>query len=1652
MKVRDIKQYREKVLVNRNDIDYDSFCLGKKDEPLLKDFYGSGKNIDNIVGQISKFAKNTQTQIFYEFLQNADDAKASKLAILFDKKWFLVVNNGEAFKTDGTEIPGQLRSFLNKEDSEKAFDEETIGKYGLGSKLLYDLLTNQDAEEKKNERLTDAIINNLKSPIIFSWSSLEQWNELKYWKADDNFDFIDCKQESAPLLTKLLYAYYPAYFQERKKLRNGEEKELFSTIDLTNLQTLFFGEDDHKGSFFNKHSEFSFDKGTAILIPLGEGVVNNLNDAIENQTLIERLATSLSFLKHTKKIFINDKTIVPIHKQEFKIDLQYEGKKKDKQGNNKAHTFDVQILLPSNISAINDNFCNFYQFLPISNETQGLGFIINAEELELIQNRQEIDWDDYSKSRIKIIGEKLIERLGEISENNKPLYFHFLKCFAKAKGNFLEEYLENPIKEFLSTKLPTSTNLLIDKKNIRVKGTGLNVLPDKLGLNIEWLNSDLNQIKDKFKLQIWTINDLLLHGDEVKIKNWVSSLSNSEYQLLLSEIDVNNDNVPFIKTSKDNVISQSELKNTENIIPLTSKTKDLKAIFDAQSIEYTDIALLDFEDLLPSFDILDRLKKKIESIKANLNENQKYIIFKTFQTHFAGKEKELAIFKNRKGNFYKLGELVKNDTAFAPSGILHDFQIDPTEPYLNEYDGYFMKEELCWNLVRIDWHLRVKNKIVLSNYQSVVKDFKRLYSENIRAYGNTIFHGNNSYAIGFDENIDWILTTENTLTTPSAAFLHKNLENLNLAEYDLICDFVTQYTGWKKVSKSVFDTIKDVKFCNWTDKNLENIHDNLQHEKYPISKELIEVFLKIDTNLLSHFIITEQNEQLYLEKKDDRTQFYSIDNELVTILERNNYIKLPSIIFPLNLNNLKTESDEFANELINNHNIGAHKALIRMVSNGNITTKQNYLEKLQKLDINIDCQYRYQDYEYKVVEMMSNPQLISHVSHYKQKVYIGGQQLSAIQYTDTVTVPEYRHKAFSLKDLESYNGIDLNVVKSNFINLHTTIFDTDEKPINQIYVHQVTNGEQVAFLHTQKRSQAKTQYPNLTETEILDSFYNHKLENIEIVFLNFLNWIFVENENLHLLLEDEKIPDWLRQWADNEDKRKWLKDNKLRFDNCSSVKLRRNYNQNILWTKNLIDEEVKNAAFANNTFEWLSQKEDFNNDCVKNCIDFEQVFVLKNSNLPNYLLVKQTIADKQWLLVKKEILLRSNCVYFKELEDSTFLTFREKLKEKGILYLLGIDSRPDTKFEDKIKEHFYQLEKEESIDEEKLLGCQEWTVNFYKKWKKENSSHIIKISNVDIPTLLKLKYGNPLTEIEDRSNAECKAIEKEHQKDIYVKANADKPKSILEVIEKHLDNVFRGEKDKFIRLQSLFIEELTETENQGIGDGNINIPAATDEDKAFLEEYAKRILENKDAIIAGHFGIGNVNDVQNHNPEKEEEEKDTTIDPLAGLIGERLVYLYLLQISNSEQNVKYVAASQPAYDIEYTDNGIRFLLEIKSSKKIDAASIPFYLKRSQYDYLYNHPEEENYFIIRVSLPTFGLMDLYDKMLNETWSKLIAQVKETRKEVEIPDDTRKQAIIIIDEYINNRIDELTNKFSQKINRMAFRVNVPARAREDFDDYR
>ena len=78
MKVRDIKTY-----IQGYCKDASIEKLGTDEEPFLSVLHGFGQRIDPTVTNVARFAKDSEEQLFYEFVQNAFDANADSLCFFF---------------------------------------------------------------------------------------------------------------------------------------------------------------------------------------------------------------------------------------------------------------------------------------------------------------------------------------------------------------------------------------------------------------------------------------------------------------------------------------------------------------------------------------------------------------------------------------------------------------------------------------------------------------------------------------------------------------------------------------------------------------------------------------------------------------------------------------------------------------------------------------------------------------------------------------------------------------------------------------------------------------------------------------------------------------------------------------------------------------------------------------------------------------------------------------------------------------------------------------------------------------------------------------------------------------------------------------------------------------------------------------------------------------------------------------------------------------------------------------------------------------------------------------------------------------------------------------------------------------------------------
>ncbi|MBK8471850.1 MAG: hypothetical protein IPL33_06550 [Sphingobacteriales bacterium] len=201
----------------------------ERQEKWQEKIFGESYNTKQYISLLTKFATETGTQIFYEFLQNANDAEAESVSFFIDEGNLLVVNTGNPFYSDRsfpnkpTDRKGQLYALLAKGD--KFGDSKSEGQYGQGAKLLYNLLL--DTDKRPEDALYDTIATQLKGAILFSWSNPDSFEHFHYSTLNDLEFTGDCDNEKIPLLCKIINTIYPAFLGETS---NG--KVLFSKDEL----------------------------------------------------------------------------------------------------------------------------------------------------------------------------------------------------------------------------------------------------------------------------------------------------------------------------------------------------------------------------------------------------------------------------------------------------------------------------------------------------------------------------------------------------------------------------------------------------------------------------------------------------------------------------------------------------------------------------------------------------------------------------------------------------------------------------------------------------------------------------------------------------------------------------------------------------------------------------------------------------------------------------------------------------------------------------------------------------------------------------------------------------------------------------------------------------------------------------------------------------------------------------------------------------------------------------------------------------------------------------------------------------------------------------------------------------------------------------
>lgn len=1685
MTVRNLTEYIE-YLTNRQRIP----MIGSQHDPLLKELLGSKENLDAYIGPLTKFATNTSVQIFYEFLQNADDAGATNVFFYFDKESFVVINNGAPFYTDcpTNKAPnerlrkGQLKSFLSKGD--KYGDEESIGRYGQGAKLLYDLLIpvhydNQQVGMTKENALIKALIEEARGPILYSWTELTHFEKLLNWQGETPSRGA-LTTEDLPLLTKILFTYYPASFQEVANTVKGTHTEVFRKDELE--KCVYF-----LNAIRLKFSMLDFQRGTLLYIPLGVGQQAKLLESL-NDSLKSGITTSLAFLKNLSCVqLLNEE----LRKSAF-TPIQLSPIQGVDQG------FDVLLNLPDQPKAV--DLYNFFQYFPVTETTYGLKMIIQTKAYEIGGDRQRIDLtNERNKKILAYISQSIQAYIRERAET-KDLngLMMLVRCIVSTdlgklqKEALIKELFYDKLVEALKSFLPTANGSVRPFDSVKIKDTAISVQPEDLGLNgWEWLHEDLSnyyqEISDHLTIPRQSILDCLKHcNDRDKLSAWMVGLSNDEYSQVLEEIEKSITSarlkaLPMIRFSDQKVHTLNELESDPALFFLTPSLASLAPILTRYDLVCGGIELYDFPEIentveqevyYHSEEYLRRFSNAIA--KLDLNRDEKWRVFSVFKSIPAARcilRSEMLLFENQAGQKRPLDCLLKNASDIAPSGLLRAYGLKASELYHQEMDEWLMKKEEVWRHLLEDWP-EIAPYYEISSFEQAVKDMQN------------IFEASND-KICLDK--PWIQSDDESWIASDNIFFNKELLSLDEEEYGKLCNIIQKLSDFKTIPFKHIDLLDKVTFTKVYSAGLEGLSERLllHLPSILLSEQEIKLLLRIsinNENFFNYFIIVHRqtNTGCYeIKQQSGNDRQYTSKDRLLNefLLEQEEYFLLPEglLLYFQQDDSLLKESESFIQKLISEHK--AQPAFIDAVRRQGEVVKRNYLNCLGRIDLSSgETPLRYTGtFEGKVIDTIATNKW---EDDHRDKIYIDGTPLNEYRYHDEVSVklekvtheaqliqfqlsvikPEYRGKSDALTAVkDKLDGIRFGRL---FNQVERYPLRQLEEELRQFIL--LPHPEQLSFLITFYHSESGMQYYQeesfarldkswLKPYEVLQAFYEKQItffHNYPLPDTWFDLRKYLDTVEESLLLPQEKLPQQLEDWRSNGDTRKrteFLKAAGLRDGRYAAFEFRRKVSNEEQLDEGIIEQLAEDKYFTNNTLTWIANRVLYPMERSSNRVSSIHCLI------SSYFEAHQRLPEFLLSLVGEEECLKS---ILHKIPASGYYVRHASMSQEPKEQEIWVDaiSKLDHTFVDAADSIYAQgfidalrdqglaecfLEREVCVDQRD--DVREWTDPNYRTWKEQaGKGYYIFLCAKQIPFDYYLISGNEKTRVGHYhlGKAERHSDDQKHQLFLY----KEQEDNVLRLLADHQDVLFKNDADKLVKLMSMSLEnEISPTIGGDTIPGHNNTPVNGYVLKGKIdEEEGKRLEENLDLVneILERTNRELLEKIANHldliKDSLEEKEKKITPNSLVGLIGERLVFLMLKKTHPNSSSLKYVALERPEYDIELDDDATSYKIDVKTTIKSireDGDTIPFFLKRSQYDYIRKNPNDQ-YYINRLSIQDLGLTSIYEKFKPHMGS-----------------DISEEFITKIDAVLKSKIEQENFKAKYQSHRMNVRMNIPE-AEDDF----
>lgn len=1634
MTIRDLNQYI-RALCGEETLN----LLGTNKELLLQKIYGQDPSSDQVKGviqDVASFASNAEEQLFYEFVQNAYDANADSLFFYANKNYLVVLNNGEPFYTDFDIFEsenirdGQLYNFLAKGKSLKRSDPGKFGKYGQGSKLLYTLLTEVSESEGNEELLVKTLYEEKKGPYLISWYDRRQLANLLQkqgvWTPAQGDDY-----KENILFAKILMSYYP--------IAPGTSEELFSTKEALDAIDAF-------DSLVDPRRNLNFlNRGTALIIPLGEGKYEKISSEANLERVKTRLGGFASITKAQERnegktvdhIYVMGEEVEQHDVQSVFVDFKVDGK-----------PFFYHFAF--NPIFAEKNFVNLFKGLPILETKLRLGFIIDSQKFDVDSSRQRISDKDKTKGQLIRAFKELVKELREIKKTNSAKFDYIYKSIAATKYlegedfKFIKEAFQEVFVPFFEEFVLTSTGEYERKENVRSFAEEYKIPLKEIGISkYKWIDDNIKKDLHRHKVdaEVIDFSTLLSDADSTKLAAWIKSLSTHDYKDFNELCDSHKtesgvqDNKIF-RSNKGTLYSYNELKSAANIYyPYEEGMK----FGECEHIN----------ELLSDVDLSSYIANLFEKIKTNIESFRKsdsakddaanllaWIATKS-EFYVSRIRSEILLLQNWHDNYDSFENILSerpNDTM-----LFDNYCVKGYVPEAVKTNSWLLNpskaKKSCWQWLLSHWENLKEDEEWGENTHKYIADVKKVYkAQGTDAQGNT------------DKTEITLYLDEDGKPISQLRAVVNNVSKLSEEEYNYLGEKVTHlrllpYEYHKELMEAPFrvDTVQSA---------------NIVNESLTADEKLLRIFIKI-TDAYLQLYRTQENSGKYIITKTSSGLNYidSVPTDLQSELLAANFYRIPDKVQEI----LQTESGKYkfaSNETMLLRAIERLNNPIKLfpfvkLANANVVSSFfNYLK-----NINIDSKITKEDLKWQVIEFAAQRNteengyidtvfgLIRHKDNElpesitQQYVKVGENEydvyvLDEDYKKDNQTIDSFLKCLPSQKEVDYfkeqyYEGkeaeVSTEVLFDELRNLYLTI-----EQLRFCIDYAIANDEDCDDLEIKNELRLTDALDMILKNNFIGFDKHFKMENVD-----FDEQVYAKHE---ILLESEYLPDVLQKWIDNNPSSLFLF-TQLTTSSNPYVAVRQALLDNEPYSDVSCFADVEHRGEIDYAINWAIEKKltyAYLSERYKTMMAIIEKLPSDYTVMP-FLRYTGNVAPLE-----------------NEFETPKPLFTLERYQDGGSF--LSWYSWAGSQFQDRLNgsKKLAKFIKDNVVyiygDNELLFNHgfkknPRWNVQtavdikdfpehddpVYRIWKKSEESKGITIHISEKPIMINFNIMSSNASIFADKMHDSEFGYEPGKRVVIQQPNKD-GLSLMKTIAKYIGSM-EFFKEPFIALQSLYVDqwELLQQggnggDNEGNGKSNIDLTNSSlteEQAQEAINKISTETAENIDQVnnITKQLNgeeLDKLNEVaepikeliegldkedlerlaekkdkilqmMDDLAEAEEEEKESQVRQTIGFIGE-LIYSHYLENKKLVKDKDFVhAALEGVGEYDFEIKSEKMFVDVKTTLySLKDGTAPFYLHRSQNVFMQKHPDSK-YHIVRISLIDLNLKKSYEE-LRDTYGK------------------------------------------------------------------